>query len=457
MTPLDDRDDLDVTATITAAVHDFTPRGIASAVRELIEGATLPSMTRLPTVRVLAGELHVSASTVSDAWRLLAREGIIRSAGRNGTVVLRARGIDISDRLERSTWTVGRHGLDLASGTPDVTLLPSIAKALGDVDVASVANYQVDSILPGLEDVIRESWSRALSPDRMTITHGAYAGVAAVLTALLRAGDRVLVENPSIPGVVDLVERHGGVPVAVTLDEHGIVPGSLSAALATRPAALVLQPRGQNPTGVSMTWARAEELAALLEPTRTIVIEDDHCGAVSTAELTSLARWLPDRVVRIQSFSKSHGPDLRLAAMGAPREVMHQMEVNRRLGGGWESMLLQRVLHELLTDPESIHAIAHARRTYKLRHDLLAAACRSRGLQTYGSDGLNLWVRVDGEARAMRRLAQDDVGVCPGSPLTWDSPVNDHVRITTGVMPEAQAPRVAALLAGSAAAEPRIA
>ncbi|GAA3544166.1 GntR family transcriptional regulator [Aeromicrobium flavum] len=450
-------EELDVTATIMAAMRDFTPRGIAAAVRELIEEGTLPSMTRLPTVRVLAGELHVSASTVSDAWRLLAREGIIRSAGRNGTVVLRARGIDISDRLERSTWTVGRHGMDLASGTPDVSLLPSIAKALRDVDVASVANYQVDSVLPGLEDVVRESWSRALSPDRLTMTHGAYAGVAAVLSALLRAGDRVVVENPSIPGVIDLVELHGGVPMPVGLDEHGIRPESLASALTTRPAVLILQPRGQNPTGVSMTWERAEELAAVLESSRTIVIEDDHCGAVSTAELTSLARWLPDRVVRIQSFSKSHGPDLRLAAMGAPREIMHRMELNRRLGGGWESMLLQRVLHELLTDPESIHAITHARRTYKLRHDLLASACREQGLETYGSDGLNLWVRVDNESRAMRRLASEDIGVCPGSPLTWDSPVNDHIRITTGVMPEAQAPRVAALLAGSAVAEPRIA
>lgn len=450
-------DTLDVTATIVAAVRDYTPRGIAAAVRELTEDTTLKSMTRLPTVRVLAAELHVSASTVSDAWRMLAREGIIRSAGRNGTVVLRPRAVDSSDRVERASWTVGRHTLDLASGVPDVSLLPSIATALRGVDTASIENYQVESILPGLEDVIRESWSRALTPDRMTITHGAYAGVAGVLTVLLRAGDRVLVEHPSVPGVVDLVERHGGVPVPVELDEHGIVPASLTAALASRPAVLIVQPRGQNPTGAFMTWERAEELASALAGTRTILVEDDHCGAVSTAEITSLARWIPERVVRIQSFSKSHGPDLRLAAMGAPREIMHRMEIDRRLGGGWESMILQRVLHQLLTAPESIHAIGHARRTYKLRHDLLAAECRAHGLQTYGSDGLNLWVRVDNETRAMRRLAAEDIGVAPGSPLTWDSPSHEHVRITTGQMPETEAPRIAALLAGAASAESRIA
>ncbi len=436
----------DVTALLVGAVSDHTPRGIAAAVRKLITAETLRPMARLPTVRSLAGELHVSASTVSEAWRILAREGMIRSAGRNGTVVLRAREVDVSARLERSTWIVGRHGVDLSSGTPDSSLLPSIAAALSDVEVAGIDHYQVTSILPELEEVIREAWRGVVGPDRVTMTHGAYAGVSDTLRAILRPGDRVLVENPSVPAVIDLVEMLGAVAVPVTLDENGINTRSLAAGLLTRPSVLILQPRGQNPTGISMTWDRAEELAALLGATRTLVIEDDHSGAVSISEQTSLARWIPDQVVTIQSFSKSHGPDLRLAAMGAPRDILRRIELARRLAGGWESMLLQRVLLQLLTDPASIHAISHARRTYKWRRRLLADECHRRGLETSGVDGLNLWVSVDHEHAAMARLASADIGVCPGSSLMWDSPDSHHLRITTARLSDAEAPHVAALL-----------
>src|SRR6201999_3432211 len=103
---------------------------LAAALRVLIADASLPSGTKLPTVRTLAGQLHVSASTVSEAWQLLARRGILRSAGHNGTIVLRAREIDSSDRHLRATWIVGRYNLDLSNGLPDSALLPNIADAL---------------------------------------------------------------------------------------------------------------------------------------------------------------------------------------------------------------------------------------------------------------------------------------------------------------------------------------
>ncbi len=49
-----------------------------------------------------------------------------------------------------------------------------------------------------------------------------------------------------------------------------------------RPAAVVIQPRGQNPTGVSMSPTRARRLAALLRGRDCIVIEDDSSGPIST-------------------------------------------------------------------------------------------------------------------------------------------------------------------------------
>ncbi|WP_238438660.1 GntR family transcriptional regulator, partial [Frankia nepalensis] len=73
---------------IVSAVDDRSARGIAGSVSRLVSAGTLPAGTRLPTVRELATELGISPTTVSQAWRTLARAGVISPRGRAGTFVL---------------------------------------------------------------------------------------------------------------------------------------------------------------------------------------------------------------------------------------------------------------------------------------------------------------------------------------------------------------------------------
>ena len=56
--------------------------------------------------------------------------------------------------------------------------------------------------------------------------------------------------------------------------------------------------------------------ADLLRPTGVLLVEDDHAWGITTGPVESLGDLLPGRVVHIRGFSKSHGPDLRLAAIG---------------------------------------------------------------------------------------------------------------------------------------------
>ena len=68
-------------ALIAGAVDDRSARGIAAAVSRLVTAGTLPAGARLPTVRDVARELGVSPTTVSEAWRSLARAGAIQTRG----------------------------------------------------------------------------------------------------------------------------------------------------------------------------------------------------------------------------------------------------------------------------------------------------------------------------------------------------------------------------------------
>ncbi len=81
----------------------------------------------------------------------------------------------------------------------------------------------------------------------------------------------------------------------------------------------------------------------------------------------SLASWLPDRVVHVRSYSKTHGPDLRLAALGGPSALVDRIVARRMLGPAWTSRMLQSILLDLLTSETSIAEVAHARDVYAQR------------------------------------------------------------------------------------------
>nr|WP_238429624.1 aminotransferase class I/II-fold pyridoxal phosphate-dependent enzyme [Frankia nepalensis] len=444
---------------IVSAVDDRSARGIAGSVSRLVSAGTLPAGTRLPTVRELATELGISPTTVSQAWRTLARAGVISPRGRAGTFVLAGPPASADPRrYRRITRSPGRLPHDYSTGTPDAALLPDIAPVLARVAAAGslTASYLDDPVLPALEKALRARWP--FPPAALTVVDGAMDALDRVTGVLVGFGGRVLVENPCFPPLLDLLEVVGAEVVPLGLDDEGIRPDALRAALEAAgpagapggPVALYLQPRAQNPTGVSMTAARAERLAGLLAGRGVVVIEDDHAGDVATAPPVSVGAFLPEATVHIRGFSKSHGPDLRLAAVGGVESVIGALASRRLLGPGWSSRLLQAVLAELLDDDDTEHALAAARATYARRRERLTAALAARGVRAQAGDGINLWIQVADEQVALVSLAARGVGAAPGTPFEAAPLGAAHLRVTVGLIPDDDLDAVADLLADAA-------
>src|SRR5699024_215205 len=121
-----------------------------------------------------------------------------------------------------------------------------------------------------------------------------------------------------------------------------------------------------------------------------LVIEDDSAGAVASAPALSLGQWLPQRTLHIRSFSKSHGPDLRLAAMSGSAAMVQAITARRQNGQGWSSRLLQRILWSLLTDADAVAQIEHARAEYARRREAVIDELAGHGITVPGTDGFNI-------------------------------------------------------------------
>ncbi|MEZ5232838.1 MAG: PLP-dependent aminotransferase family protein [Acidimicrobiales bacterium] len=310
---------MNVVELLRLELRTRTPQSVASALSRLIHAGTIPAGAKLPTIREVASGLQMSPTQVGEAWTLLARAGVVRTEGRRGTFVGVERLEPASPRFWQASREVGAYAIDLGTGTPDSELLPDLGPALARLaNTAMVSNYLEPATLPTLDRLLRANWADLFDPEAVVIVDGALDGLDRICRELVRYGDRVVVEDPALPTIFDVVESNGGIALGVGLDEEGVRPDELARALRSDPVLVILQPRAQNPTGVSMSPERAADLARLLRDSSAIVVEDDHTGAVASAPPVTLSAWLPTRTLHVSAFSKSHGPDLRLAAVAGP-------------------------------------------------------------------------------------------------------------------------------------------
>lgn len=433
-------------------LDDPTARGLASAVSRAVREGALAAGVRLPPIRTVAAELGLSPTTVSAAWSLLARTGTIRTDGRRGTTVADRQRAG-SPRYQRALDRRSAFRLDLSTGVPDPALLPDLTRAVASLRGAAAApgSYLDAPVVPELAEVLRADWP--YEADELTVVDGAMDGLELVTRVLVEVGDRVAVEHPGFPPLLDLLEAHRATVVGIPVDRAGMSADALRAA--GRVGAVYLQPRAQNPTGVSLTAERAEELARVTRRWNAVIVEDDSSGAVAATDPVSLGMWAPERTVHVRSFAKSHGPDLRLAALSAPAELAARITMLRQLGQGWSSRLLQRVLLALLTDSAASTAVARARDAYAERRAQLVGALAAEGITVGGTDGINIWVPVGDETATVVQLASRGIGVAPGAPFAVLPGQAPHVRVTAGLLAADHA-AVAAAIADAARGSVRI-
>ena len=160
---------------------------------------------------------------MAKAYQVLRQRGIVETAGRNGTRV-RPRP-PVTPMRAAAVLPAPPGALDLSLGLPDARLLPAVGpclRRLAEADAAPAAGYHEAGPIPSWSRWRATGWPRTAC--RWTGAHchrGALDGIERLLTAHLRPGDRVAVEDPGWSNLIDLIAALGMEPVALPVDDDG--------------------------------------------------------------------------------------------------------------------------------------------------------------------------------------------------------------------------------------------
>lgn len=270
--------------------------------------------------------------------------------------------------------------LSLAMGEPDGGTPQAVVEAAVDALRAGRTRYAPFTGSPTLRAALAEQLSgvagRQLGAEQVVLTHGGSAGLAATVLALVSAGDRVLVPEPTYSLYPDLVAMAGGKTVWIPPAPGGTL--DLPALAAAAPGArMLILCTPSNPTGRVLTPAELDGVAALLRAHPDLVLLCDEAyrdivfdGRPATTALS--LHELADQVVVAGTFSKSYAmTGWRLGHVVASPEVAARIDlVHRTFNGPLNTVVQDAALAALALPAADLTRLAE---DYQRRRDLVLA------------------------------------------------------------------------------------
>ncbi|KAH9846644.1 PLP-dependent transferase [Lenzites betulinus] len=197
---------------------------------------------------------------------------------------------------------------------------------------------------------------------RISVGSGSQDVIHKAILALVNPGDAVLVESPVYAGILPTFESLGCEIIPVPTDSQGINAASLRSTLANwpttkpRPKVLYTVPYGGNPTGMTASKERRQEVLALALEYNFLILEDDPYyylyfgSAARPPSYFSLELELPEvgRVVRFDSLSKILSSGIRIGFACGPEAIMTAIDLHTALANLQTSSLTQTIAHALL-------------------------------------------------------------------------------------------------------------
>lgn len=299
-------------------------------VREDILRGKFKSGEKLPAKRALAAELGVSIVTVQLAYEQLLAEGYVSSRERSGyyvenvNVQKAVRGAGYADKIPEASGKI-QYVCDFVKGATPASLFPfSVWAKLMRSVLADCGEHLLERVpCDGDSQLKREIAaylyrSRGIDADPRYIVIGAGAEYLYGVIVQLLGRDRLFaVENPGYGTISGTYLLNGAKTVPVSVIGTGISLDELKNANAD---ALHISPAHQFPTGVITPASTRSQIIEWAKERDRYVIEDDYDSEFRLLgkPLHSLYSLCPERVIYMNTFSKSLAPSMRMGYMVLP-------------------------------------------------------------------------------------------------------------------------------------------
>lgn len=317
---------------------------IAQQIRQSILDGDPPTGARLPPERRLAKLLGVNRTTVVNAYRELAADGLVSGQVGRGTIVIhgapdpaaapagpdgwprldgngerpssfvgepgRSRTMPIpwaqlftattdvmDDPLLRDAMTVSARPdvIRLATGIPSPELYPIddiraiFDEALGNAGQTLLQHTPTEGYPPLREELARWMDRAAtaagapgsVDPAHIVVVAGSQQGLYLLARTLIDPGDLVVVESPTYLGAAQVFRAAGARLLTIPVDQDGMQVDLLQELLPRRrPKLIYTLPTFQNPSGAVLSMGRRLRLLDLAARYQIPIVEDDPYGAL---------------------------------------------------------------------------------------------------------------------------------------------------------------------------------
>ena len=396
-------------------------RQIYERFRGAIASGVLKPGDRIPSARALTQELGLARGTIDAAYSLLAAEGYVQSRGQAGTIVTPGLKLQapITIAPPRSESGLGPPSFRADSILPFQMGLPALdrfprkiwarlgarcVRAMQPADMVYPPAHGLPALRAEIAAYLQVSRGIDCSPSQVFVTSGYRHTMTLIAQAVLKAGDRVWLEDPGYPPTRALLEHQHIAAVPVPVDHEGMVV-SEGVKAASRARAAVVTPAHHSPLCVSLSLPRRLALLDWAVRNDAWIIEDDYDG-----EYRYVSRPLPalksldrdGRVLYAGTFSKVLLPSLRLAYLVVPEAQVERFEQVSQTFTGGSPELTQAIVAAFITEGHFARHIQRMRKLYAERRELTAA-----GLDSV----LGRHMRIDAQPGGMHLILRPQGGL----------------------------------------------
>jgi GntR family transcriptional regulator/MocR family aminotransferase len=365
-------------------------------VRTAILDGRLKRGTRLPATRDLALQYSISRGTAVSVFEQLQAEGYIKSRVGSGT---RVNDLLPEDLLQtRHLSGPAQHAAAASNGEirparpfranePALDLFPTdvwariASRRLRRASPRLLAGGSAHGYRPLREAIAAYLGSARgveCSPDQVVVVSGVQQGLDLAARLLLKAGDRVWMEDPGYSGAVTALCNAGAHIVPVPVDDHGLDVAA-GRRLAPGARAAYTTPAHQFPLGMTMPVERRLTLLKWAREARAYIIEDDY-----DSEYRFAGRPIPalqgldgnGSVIFLGSFNKVMFPGLRLGYVVLPAALVEALAAFRFHVDRYPPALDQAILCDFIVEGHLGRHIRRMRELYSSRLDALLEAAR---------------------------------------------------------------------------------